>query len=434
MNIWEQIKGLEEEAIQMKNRFHVHPELSDQEDWTCEEICKFLADKGIEHVNVPKGGVLGFIHGSGGHDRAVLLRADVDALPIDEDEMNLSQTKEAVSSIRGVCHACGHDAHTTMLLYAAEILNDHKDLLQGNVVLMFERGEEKTINCTRLFHWLETHHVQIDSSFGIHIHPELESGKVAINDGPVMASNVCFDVKIKGEGGHGSRPDLAHSPIDCFVAVYQALSAFRMNHISPFRPLTLSVGYLQAGKTNNVIPDELIFKGSSRFFDRDDGINFKKHLTRILDSVTATYGCTYDYLLLRGPCFPVVNHLPCASMVRECLSKMIGAERVCQCEPKMGSESFARTMKMWPGVFALLGTGNEEKGTGAPIHTSQFDVDNSVLKYGIAAHVCYAIGFLQSDIHVEKYNGSFADMYRQLMLPEDQIQYLDGKIDKYTSV
>lgn len=432
MDIWKKILALESETISMRESIHLHPELSDHEDATCELITSYLEQHGVEAVNVPGGGVLGFIRGID-TGKTVMLRADVDALPVQEDPKNLKCDKKTVSCINGVSHACGHDAHTAMLLSAARVLQDMRSELHGNVVLMFERGEEKTMNCTRLFHYLEQHHIDVDSVFALHMHPELESGKVAINDGPVMASNVCFDVKIKGKGGHGSRPDLAASPIDCFVAVYQAISGIRMNQISPFQPMTCSIGYLAAGHTNNVIPDELIFKGSSRFYDREQGILFKKKLTQILDAVTAAYDCTYEYLLLRGPCYPVINDPECAKMERSKLARLIGEESVCRCEPELGSETFARTMAKWSGVYVLLGTGNEVLGTGAPIHSAKFDIDTDVLKYGVAAHVAYATGFLNSDIKTTKFGGSFADIYRTLDLPQDQIKYLQGETDDYFS-
>ena len=218
MNIWEQILELEPELVRLWETFHRHPELSGEEDWLCAQVCSFLEKESIICRNVPKGGVLGFLKGEN-EGKTVLLRADLDALPVMENSVNLKGLKHCVSEIPGRSHACGHDAHTAMLLMTARILARNREAFPGQVVFMFERGEEKTNNCTRLFRELENLEIPVESAFGVHVYAGVESGKVAVNDGPVMASNVCFDVTIIGRGGHGSRPDQARSPIDCFVTV-----------------------------------------------------------------------------------------------------------------------------------------------------------------------------------------------------------------------
>jgi len=430
MDIINRIKQYEEELISLRRYFHMYPELSGAEDNTCRRITDFLTKLGIDCTLVPDGGILAFIHGCA-PGKTVLLRADVDALPICEDPTNLTGPKTSVSSVPGVSHACGHDAHTAMLLAAARVLKDRCRLWAGTVILMFERGEEKTTNCIKIFRYMEENGIHVDSSFAVHMHAELESGKIAVNDGAVMASNVCFDVTVKGVGGHGSRPDFAANPIDCFVAFHNALNSVPMRKISPFHPLTFSICRIQSGFTNNVIPDELFFRGSARFFDKNDGVIFKQTLTETLDHVTKIYGCTYEYTLLRGPCMPVINHAGCAGLLRKALGKEIGSERIISCEPKMGSETFGKTIAMWPGVYAHVGTRSERKGTGADHHNPKFDIDEDVLKYGAAAYAVYAEAFLNADIDVSDcaYPGSFADMYEEQGVPKEFVEYLQRKTD-----
>ena len=205
MEILKEIQALENEMMNWRRQLHRHPELSGQEEETCRLIEGVLREAGIDCVNVPDGGVLGFMEGKP-TGRTVLLRADVDALPMDEDASNMKQPKACVSEVAGVSHACGHDAHTAMLLAAAKVLAAHRGELNGRVILYFERGEEKTGNCIRLYRWIEENHVHVDSCFALHVNPSLDSGLIAVNDGPVMAANVCFDVKIKGRSAHGSQP------------------------------------------------------------------------------------------------------------------------------------------------------------------------------------------------------------------------------------
>lgn len=430
MEILSMVEQYEKELIEFRRYFHTYPELSGDEENTCQRIKAHLTELGIPCEEVPDGGILGFIRGRE-EGKTVLLRADVDALPIEEDDHNLRCPKACVSKNQGISHACGHDAHTAMLLSAARVLQSRREHLQGKVILMFERGEEKTTNCIKIFRHMEEKQIYVDSSFAIHMDASLDSGKIAVNDGPVMASNVCFDVKIKGTGGHGSRPDLAVNPLDCFVAFYSTLNSVPMRKLSPFHPFTFSICHVEAGSRNNVIPEEVFFRGSSRFYDKNDGFVFKQALTETLDHMTRVYGCTYEYTLLRGPCMPVINDGECAALTREALGAEIGSERICSREPQMGSETFGKAIAMWPGVYALLGTRNDAKGTGAEHHNAKFDIDDQVLKYGAAAYAVYAEAFLASDIDLSprKYPGTFADMYEEQGVPQEFVDYLRHKTD-----
>lgn len=427
MGILKQIQKHEEEFIRWRHYFHKNPELSNEEEKTCEIIAKILQEMSVECINVPKGGVLGFIRGEK-TGKTVLLRADVDALLVAEEHQNLKCKKASISLKNGVSHACGHDAHIAMLLAAAKVLAEYREQVEGTVVLMFERGEEHSNNCIVLYKYLEENHIHIDTAFGLHVYSNLPSGKVAINDGAVMSGNVIFHVKIRGKSGHGSRPDQAINPIDCFVAIYNGIQSIRMRKNSPFSPITFSIGKIEAGTVNNVIPEELIFQGTCRFCSQEEGKIFKEAITDLLENITKAYNCSYEYELLRGPNLPVLNEERCATLARKALAEVIEQERICQCEPWLASEPFSRTLCKWPGVYALLGIQNEEKGTGAPHHNGKFDVDDEALKYGVAAYVSYALAFLQSEIDLDdcRYQGTFADLYEELGRPKEEIKYLQG--------
>lgn len=430
MDILKEILANEKDMRAWQCHLHENPELSGAEDATCDMIKQMLAAWNIPYDDVENGGILGYIKG-GKTGKTVLLRADVDALEIEESPDNLVGKKACVSKVAGVSHLCGHDAHTAMLLCAARVLAAHKNELAGDVVLMFERGEEKTANCIKLFRHIERKGLLIDSAFATHMYADLESGKVAINDGPVMASNFCFDVKIKGTGGHGAYPHLANNPIDCFVAVYTALQSLRMRKVSPYDPLTLTVGLVNAGKSNNIIPEEVYFRAAIRFYDKKAGEAFRVALDEILAGTTAAYGMKYEYTLRRGPCKPVVNDPDCAALARQALDRAVGEGHACTCPPQLLSETFGKASAMWPGVYALVGTKNDEKGMGAAHHNEHFEIDPDTLKLGAAAYVSYAIDFLQSnlDTAARKYKGSFADMYAEQGVPEAFVAYLKGELD-----
>lgn len=398
MKILDSALKYEEYVISLRRYFHEHPELSGQEYKTVEKISEELENMGIEHVVIPEGGVLAKIVGTKDNGRSVLLRADVDALEIDESPNNSKYSKTSVSKVCGVMHACGHDAHTAMLLGAAKILSERRDEIFGTVYLCFERGEENAPNLENIFAYIDENGVSIDSVFGMHLQVGVPTGKIAINDKDMMAGNIGVAVKLYGKGGHGSRPDEANNPIDCFSALYQRLQSIRMTKITPFETCTFSVGYLHAGTSANVIPNELSFNGMIRYFSREKvEKNIIAEFENAIDSFAESYGCRAEYRIkLINP--SVVNTAALAVMARKAVTVELGEENAITFEPWMASESFSKYLDRWSGVFAFLGIRNEDKGITAPHHSPEFDVDESALKNGVTAYVSYAIEYLKSNV------------------------------------
>ena len=389
----------------LRRWFHENPELSGKEYETIRKIDAELTAMGIEHTIVENGGILGWIHGKNPNGKTVLLRADCDALPVLEKE-NLNGTRACWSKNEGVMHACGHDAHTAMLLGAARALLDCQDELEGDVLLCFERGEESGGNVKYLFAYMEQQGIHVDSCFGLHANVPAPTGSIIINDTDTLAGSMGFEVTLEGQGGHGSRPDQANNPIDCFFAIYQRLEALRLTSIDPFKTCTYSVGSLHAGKQGNVIPQTLTFSGSMRCFDSEGvGMTFYKEFRHVIDCTAEAYHCKVRYDRYTLPGLATVNDIECSAFAKRILAEEFGADHILTAEPQMGSESFSQYLKQWPGVFGLLGVHNPEKGTGAANHNEAFDVDEAALKYGAAAHVKYAVEFLRSDFqttHQEK--------------------------------
>lgn len=392
-------KKYEDYIIAMRRYFHENPEMTGQEFKTIERLSQELTEMGIEHVVIENGGILATIKGAKDNGKAVLLRADCDGLPVHETDDNLKPgMRTCKSKVDGVMHACGHDGHMAMLLGAAKVLLDKKDEIEGTVYLCFERGEEAAGNVKYIFPYIEKNNIKIDSVYGIHLLATAPTGYMGINDEGMMAGAMGFNITIEGAGGHGSRPDQANSPIDCFVAIYQRLESLRLTKIDPFKTCTYSVGVLQSGIQGNVIPQTLTFGGTMRTFDRDGvGMTFYEEFKKAVDGICAAYGCKATYNTYSLPGFAVVNDPDMARFARKVIGDDIGADCVGAVEPWMASESYSQYLLQWPGVFAFLGMQNEEKGVGAAHHNQEFDIDEDVLIKGSAGAATYAIEYLRTD-------------------------------------
>lgn len=269
MDILNEAKKNFDYMVRIRRHMHEYPENSGVEYETVKYIASELDALGIEYVVVPEGGIIGQIHG-GKLGKTVLLRADMDALPIKESKTNLTKEKVCISKNDGISHACGHDAHTAMLLAEAKILNENKEDLNGNIVLLFERGEEAGGNIRNLLPYaVETMKLKIDTCMATHVKWDVPTGTISAEPGAVFSGAYGFIIKLHGQAGHGSRPDLAHSVLDCFNNIYNHINMIRMKYVAPTDILTCSVGFVNCGTVRNIIPDELTFGGTIRTFNVD---------------------------------------------------------------------------------------------------------------------------------------------------------------------
>ena len=386
-----------EESFLLSIRRHLHtcPELSGQETKTIQYIAETLKSIGIEPEIIPDGGILAHIHGkkSPSPSPVLLMRADCDALPV-EEHPHAGSPRSCTSQNPGVCHACGHDIHSAVLLTAAKVLQKSRRDLCGDVILLIERSEEIPFNkcLLRLMKALENRRQRIDGVWGMHCAPA-PAGTIQLNTDAVMAGTLFFHFTLTGKGGHGSRPDLSVNPIDCFAAIYSALQRIPSRY-SPFQPVTLSVTQVQAGNTNNVIPQSLSFGGSARFFDSDlVGFPIQAEINRTVQEIAAVYGCQAEGNA-SAPFLPLRNHPACAEMAREAFLPVFGG-RVTEGLPSMVSESFASLAALYPGTFIHYGVCSPEKGITAGLHHPEFDADESVLADAAGAAAIYAHTFLE---------------------------------------
>lgn len=379
-------------AVIDRRYLHEHPELSGQEENTVRYICEQLDKEEIPYVNVPNGGVIATIHGCPG-GKTVMLRADIDALPVDEPEINLSKKRVCRSQNPGVMHACGHDAHTAMLLGAGRILNQLKDQFCGTVILNFERGEEGGGNWRYLVEYYQTSGVKYDICFGMHVEQKLPAGTFGISAGPSDAGVIPIDLLIKGRGGHGSRPDLSDNPIDCMTEVLNQINQIRVRHISPFEPFSLSICHIEAGSKGNIIPDTVLIQGSARYFSTEHA---QKPFCEALDKIVKTAGIPFNCEIENRADhvgMPLINDEAAAKNAEEAMKKIIGADLVKPQAVTMGSESFQNYFVIAPGCYANLGIANPEVGSGAEIHNCYFDIDEEAMKTGMCAHVGFALNY-----------------------------------------
>ena len=429
MNTLNLAKTVENYMIEIRRHFHENPELSAVEFNTLKRIGEELEKMGIEYMNVPNGGIIGIID-SGKEGRTVALRADIDALPMTENETNAGgKGRPCISKIPGVMHACGHDGHTATLLGTAKLLNENKDAFTGKIYLIFEQGEEGGGNYAYIVKYMENHGIRFDTVFACHLQSSVNTGELHFVKGDAMATAMGFNIKIKGRGGHGSRPDMSISPVDCFVAVYNGMNTIRMRNCDPYNPITFSVGHIVSGTKGNIIPDELQFEGTVRLFDYEQGMRFRTAFLEMLENTCKAYGCDYEIIRLNYPGLSVYNDAQCTDMAMKAVEKYMGEGIAKVGIPIMGSESFPTYQRLAPGVFCFAGARSEEKGITADHHNPKFDIDEDGLVYSCAVYLAYTFEYLANGFDTEdrKIKVKYVDFLKSINAPAEQIK----KIEEY---
>lgn len=324
-------------------------------------------------TGVASSSVTAVIRGRQPAGRSVLLRADMDGLPVQE------QTGlEYASRVEGAMHACGHDLHAAMLVGAAEILCARADQLGGDVVLMFQAGEEGWEGAQHMLDEgvLTAAGTTVSAAFAVHVFSNVAAGTVRTRPGPVMAASAELDVRVTGAGGHAAAPHLAHDPVPAVAEMILALQRAVGRDLDPFDPVVLSVGVMEAGVRPNVIPGSARFIGNIRTLSLGSQSRTEKIARRVIDGVAASHGVSaeIDFRAMRPP---LVNSAEPTALALETAREVFGPGRVSTSDrPEDGSEDFARVLAMVPGCFVSIGAGVE----GAPYNHSPFAVfDDSVV-------------------------------------------------------
>ncbi len=366
------------EFINVRHHLHAHPELSFNEFKTSEFVQEKLRSWNIDYKILATTGVVGIIQGNNPGEKIIALRADMDALPI--NELNEVEYK---SKNKGVMHACGHDVHTTCLLGAAKILNELKDQWNGTVKLIFQPGEERNPGgASILIKEGVLENPSPEAIFALHVNPSLPVGKLSFRSGMVMASADEIFITIKGKGGHAAAPHLTADTIlvasQLVVNLQQVVS--RLNN--PFNPSVLSITSIQGGNTTNVIPSEVKLIGTFRAMNEE--WRFKAHdlIRKICKNTAEMGGVEMDVHIDVGYPF-VVNDEQLTSMAKRKAVEFAGNENVEETEMRMGAEDFAFYSHRIPACFFRLGVGNIEKKITSGVHTPTFNIDEAAIETGI---------------------------------------------------
>lgn len=380
--IAEKIKALAKqyarEFIEIRHHLHAHPELSYQEYETSRFVQDKLFELGIPFEIKATTGVIGLIKGRNPNSRIIALRADMDALPIqEENEVPYKSTRN------GIMHACGHDVHTTCLLGAAKILNELRNEWEGTIKLIFQPGEEKNPGgASLLIKEGVLNNPAPSCIFGLHVHPGLAVGKMSFRAGKVMASADELYITIKGKGGHAASPHLCIDPILIASHLIIALQQIVSRNNDPHNPTVLSITSFKGGETTNVIPNEVKLKGTFRAMDETWRFRAHELIRKMATDLVHSMGGEIDLLIDVG--YPsVYNNEELNETAKAKAVVFIGEANVEETEKRMGAEDFGYYSQQIPGCFFRLGVMNKEKGITSGVHTPTFDIDESAIEIGM---------------------------------------------------
>jgi amidohydrolase len=370
------------EIINIRRFVHMNPELSNREFETSKLVASKLLSMGLEiQTGVAKTGVTGLIRGDQ-PGITVALRADMDALPIQEE------TRVPYKSLNdGIMHACGHDVHTTIVLGTALVLNKFKNEIKGNIKFIFQPAEEGTPSGEDGGASLMVREGVLDDPpvrtiFGLHVWPEIEVGEVMFSPGPVLASADNFTITLKGKSSHGARP---HEGIDAIVLAAQTVMAIQSivsRMLDPTDPAVVSIGKIEGGLRANIIADEVHLEGTARTLSQENRIKIERLLENTVRGITRPIGADYAYTYRKGAP-PVYNHPELAAIMFPTLIHLLGESKVRNLPPQMVADDFSEFCQKIPGFYLFLGVRSPNQETMPPLHNPLFNPDERSIAIGI---------------------------------------------------
>jgi len=385
--------ALRPSVVELRRELHRHPELSNREERTGRLVAEKLRALGLEvRYPIARTGAVAILRG-GRPGGVVALRADLDGLPIQE-----ASDVAYRSEVPGVMHACGHDAHTAILLGAAEILASLKDRLPGTVVLLFQPAEEGAPEGEQGGAALMVKEGALDDPrvgavFGLHVGSWAATGQAGWTDGPILASSDTFTIEVQGRSVHGAQPHQGIDPIPVAAEIVQALQLIVSRQIDTRRPRVLTIGRIEGGTRFNIIADRVTMDGTVRAFDPAVRAEIKARMARTVEGVAEAHGTTAKLRFLDEGNAPTVNDAALARLAVPSLERVFGPGAV-RAEPQMVAEDFPHYGEKAPYFYFLLGTRNEAKGIASINHTDSFDIDEDALPLGVRALVTLAWDYL----------------------------------------
>lgn len=386
MDIKQLAEKYDDYIIKMRRYFHKNPELSWEEENTTDIIEKELNNMGLKTTRFRgKTGVMAVLNGRK-PGKTVVLRADIDALPIEE------LTDEPFKSTNGKMHACGHDCHMSMLLGAVKILCEIKNELEGNVKFLFQAAEETAQGSE--YYIKEGALDGADAIFGMHIWGTLNAPKINIEPGGRMAACDNFKITVKGIASHGSAPHLGVDAIVAAASIIINIQTYVSRRNNPLNPLVITVGTINGGNRFNIIANEVVMEGSIRNFSPELRKEMEGNMKEIIKNTAKALGAEaeLEYSYLAGP---VINDEYLTKIAKEAAIKLYGEDELVPMEKVTGSEDFAYYMEEIPGTFVFLGCRNESIGAIYSNHSEKFKVDESSLQRGSALYAQFAYDYLK---------------------------------------
>ncbi|MGK0388142.1 MAG: amidohydrolase [Maribacter sp.] len=376
------------EAIEIRRHLHMNPELSYEEVETGQFISKRLTELGIPHEHgIADNGIVAMIEGKNPTKKIIALRADIDALPINEANDVPYKSKK-----KGIMHACGHDVHTASLLGAAKILNECKNDFEGSIKLLFQPAEERLPGgASIMIKEGALENPKPVSIIGQHVHPPLAAGKIGLKPGIYMASADEIYVTISGRGGHGALPQDCIDPIVITAHIITALQQIVSRNADPTMPTVLTFGKINStGGATNIIPDEVKLMGTFRTFDETWRYDAHQRMKKMAEAIAEGMGGNCDFKIVRG--YPALYNNPTLAInTKQWAIEFLGEENVVDLPIRMTAEDFAYYSQVMPACFYRLGTGNVAKGITSPVHTNTFDVDEDCMELSIGLMAWLAV-------------------------------------------
>ena len=375
-SISQEVKAVASVMIDMRRDLHQHPELGFQEIRTAGIVARRLTQLGYTvRTGLGKTGVTGFLRG-GRPGKTVLLRADIDALPIHEEADVPWRSRTS-----GVMHACGHDAHTAMALMAAELLSKEASSLAGNLFFVFQPAEELLIGADAMLKDGALDGIQAAAGFAVHLMNRWPVGTVAICSGPAMTSADKLSLGVTGRGGHGANPHLAVDPVVAAAQLITALQTLVSRETPPTKAAVLSITTLTAGKAFNIIPDTVEMTGTFRCFDADLRDKLLAGLTRTAEGIAASFRCTArvksEFLTPA-----VLNDPEMTGIARDVATEIVGESHIIAPDPLTGSDDLAYFWQKVPGCYAFVGSARPDGSSAPAHHNARFDIDESAMEIG----------------------------------------------------
>ncbi len=384
-------------VIAHRRKIHAFAEIGGKEFKTHDYICSYIEKLGIPYETVAEAAVIAVLD-TGKEGPSIVLRADMDALPLKENPENLKGPRCCMSEQENTCHACGHDAHSAMLLGSMEVLCALRESLCGIVYFCFESGEENGASSRQILEALSEK--KIDTVWALHVYAALESGYIGIRPGPCMTGFGGVDIEVQGRGGHGSRPDLSINPVFTAASIVTNIPGAFVNQLDVEKTVTFGITCIHGGEALNVFPETAQIKGSLRFFDQQEGKKALEIVKKVASHTAAMHNCAVRFgRVMDEVGIPVINSVPHAEAAKKAIRELCGRETVPEDFPLFyASESFSRYCEKYPGVMALLGIKNPSYGSGAEHHNERFDVDEGVMDLGVKATVKYVTSLMEKGL------------------------------------